>query len=332
MRKKIIDYFSSLSSNKKINACSNVFYSLYFDSQNNIRVCPKQNYGILIRNFDGIWLDTGKIAQNRKSYINSFKIGNPDTICLDCEYLKNGIYTEQNELKEIHLGHWKNCYLKCRYCNSEKNENLIQAKHYNVFDAINRLIDEKQLTTNTRIIFECGDALIHPEFDKLLYFFINYESKEIVVNTPALTYRESIAEAIAKNVIKLIVNIDCANTHIYKYIKGEDCYDIVTANLQRYLQYQEPKEKRVLTKITLYKGGNDGKKELSDWFVLSRDLGINEMIVDIDEAWFAEMKEDIPDYLKEMLFFIKNIAQLNGVVVDFSPKIEKLYEKIRSKK
>ncbi len=326
---EIKDYFYDFFINKKINACSNVFYSLYFDWQNNIRVCPKKDNGILIKDFNGIWLDTDKIEQDKKSYINKFKISRPDDICITCEYYRKGVFKEQKALKEIHLGHWKNCYLKCRYCSSIKNENLIEAKHYNILSAIDRLIDEKMLTDETKIIFECGDAPLHPEFNRLLYFFIHYESKDIIINTPAVTYRESIADAIGHNKIKLIVNLDCANKQIYSYIKGEKLFETAVANIKRYLQFQEPDEKRIIIKYTLFEGGNDGKKEFSDWFVLIRDLGINEILIDIDENWYERLKNNIPDYLREIAVFIKKISSLDGIKLVFSKRMEKIYNNDR---
>ncbi len=327
MMQSVKDYFNNLTCNKKITACPNVYYSLFFDWENNIRICPKKKYGILIKDYNGIWLNTQKIEQDRKSYINRFKVSHPDAICTNCEHYQRGVYKEEKILKEIHLGQWKNCYLKCKYCNSVKNENLIEAKHYSIFNTINQLIDEKMLTKDTKIIFECGDALLHPEFDKLLYFFINYESKNIIINTPAVTFRDSIAEAIAQNKIKLIINLDCANKQIYNYIKGEKLYEIAVANIKRYIQFQEPGEKRVLMKYTLFEGGNDGKKELSDCFILSKDLSIKQILIDIDENWFDKLQNNIPDYLIEMLVFIKKMADLDGMEIIFSKRVNKIFKK-----
>ena len=36
---------------------------------------------------------------------------------------------------------------------------------------------------NTKIIFECGDATLHPEFDKLMYYFINIDMKDITIQS-----------------------------------------------------------------------------------------------------------------------------------------------------
>ena len=329
MVKRILEYASEFFRGKKTMGCEYAYYSLYFDWQNKIRVCPKKDKGIIIENYDGIWLDTNKLIKEKTNYLNKFKNQKRDEECEKCEYYKEGIYKEGKEIKEIHLGHWKSCYLRCKYCHSEKNWDFIEAKHYNIFNTISQLIDEKIITKETKVIFECGDALLHPEFDKLLYFLINNEIKKIIINTPAMTYRESIADGIAKNAIKLIVNIDCANKQIYKYIKGEKTYETTLGNLKRYLQYQEPKEKRVITKYTLYKGGNDGKKEISDWFVLSRDIGINEIYIDIDENWYEEISKEIPEYLSDILKFIKNISNLNGIEIRYSEKVKEIYKRIK---
>ena len=331
MTKGLIGKIFSLFKSDKIIGCPCVFNTLYFDWQNNIRICPKKDNGILIRDFDGIWLDVQKINQDSKAYINKFKSGRIDEICSGCEYLQFGDFKEANVLKEVVFAHWKNCYLNCKYCNSVKNNNLLDANHYDIFDAVNQLIDAKKLTTDTRITFECGDSLLHPEFNKLLYFFINFESKEIIVNTPALVYRESVADAIAKNAIKLVVNLDCANKQIYKNLKGEDSFEIAIENIKRYIRFQEPDEHRVVSKYTLYNGINDGKKEISDWYMLCRDLGINELLVDIDENWYLQFGGDVPEYFKEMLHFIKNISSLDAIDLRFSPKVNKIYLNLNKK-
>ena len=251
----------------------------------------------------------------------------------------NGFNFDLNILKDkinqpfdfVELGHWKSCFLKCVYCNEAKVDDLSITNHFDIFPIIEELFDKKYISKNTKIIFECGDATLHPEFDKLMYYFINTDMKDITIKTSAQRYCHSIAEAIDKKIAKVIVSFDCGCPYIYERVKGYNKFDITVSVIKRYLQYDDRKKKRVILNYTIINGINDNQKEILDWFMLSRGMGIKKLSVDIENKWFEQLNGNIPDYIKELLIFTKDLSKLNNYDIEFTPKLDNIYNKIKSR-
>lgn len=313
-------------------SCINVNQNLFSDFSDNIRLCPKGQNGIIRENFDGLWFDVDDLKLKRQNLSDKLKSDNGLQICENCEYRNTGKKRTEKEIKTLILGHWKKCILDCSYCNLKKSIGNKNVNHYGITPVIERLTDEKIVTRNTKIIFRCGDSTLHPEFDKLLYYFINFESKNIEVHSPALTYRDSIADGIGRNIVNLVVNLDCGNKNVYKFIKKEELFDTTIENIKRYMKFQIPGEKRIISKFNLILGANDSKKEITDWFILSQDLGIKKVMIDTDENTYLALCKDMPDYIKEMTVFIKQISELNEIDIVFCDKVKLLYSRIDNPK
>lgn len=326
---KFLNSFEKILRNENVQSCKFLCDSLIFDYENNIKLCPYSRTGVIKEKFEGIWLDVNSLVEKRKNYIDEFRNGKLDQNCLDCAF--KTIEKKQNDkyIKNLILANWKYCYLNCSYCSSPKEEDLIKASHYDVYNSICELFDKGLITTKTNFIFESGDATVHPEFDKIMYYLINLGAENIVVNTPALRYCESISEAIAKNVCELVVSFDSGCPYIYQRVKGLNKFDIAVANIKRYLEFQLPSEKRVTLKYTIVSGVNDNQKEILDWFMFARELGVKKLALDIDEKWFNELKFFVPKYLKELLDFVNNMSIYNDIEIKFCDKVDIIYKSIK---
>ena len=330
----MLNFFKQINKTSKTNSykyCKFINESLVFDYNNNVKLCPLSDFGIICNKYNGIWLDIKKLNKIRSESINIINSVECPILCKNCEYYKDNKHKDNKTIKYLYLSNWKDCYLNCSYCDYPKEEDLIKAEHYDIFQSIKQLIDKKLIDVNTTIIFDCGDATIHPEFDKILYYFINYEMRNIIINTPAMRYCESISEAIAKNIAEVIIPLDSGCPYIFERIKGINKFDIVISNLKRYLSFEEPSEKRVILKYTILNGINDNQKELLDWFMLARDLGIKKLTIDIDKKWYNQIKTSIPQYLKELVIFIKTMSQYNEIEIDFCDRTSFIYNTINKK-
>ena len=330
----MLNFFKQINKPSKSNSykyCKFINESLVFDYNNNVKLCPLSDFGIICNKYNGIWLDIKKLNKIRSESINIINSVECPILCKNCEYYKDNKHKDNKTIKYLYLSNWKDCYLNCSYCDYPKEEDLIKAEHYDIFQSIKQLIDNKLIDVNTTIIFDCGDATIHPEFDKILYYFINYEMRNIIINTPAMRYCESISEAIAKNIAEVIIPLDSGCPYIFERIKGINKFDIVISNLKRYLSFEEPSEKRVILKYTILNGINDNQKELLDWFMLARDLGIKKLTIDIDKKWYNQIKTSIPQYLKELVIFIKTMSQYNEIEIDFCDRTSFIYNTINKK-
>lgn len=323
------NFFQKIFKKKSLQSCKYLCSSLFFDYENNIKFCPYHNDFTFQRNFDGIWLDVDSLIKKREQFINDFKNGKFSNICSECSFIGTSTISEKKSIDYLILSNWKYCYLNCSYCKSPKEEDLVKANHYDVYNAFLQLIEFGVVTTKTKIIFESGDATVHPEFDKIMYYLINAGFENIVVNTPAMRYCESISEAISKNICEVVVSFDCGCPYIYERVKGYNKFDMATSNIKRYLGFQLPNEKRVVLKYTLVSGVNDNQKEILDWFMFARDIGIKKLAFDIDDNWFDKLKHSVPHYLKELLIFVRDMSVYNNIEIVFSDKIEILYKSIK---
>ena len=310
--------------------CKFINNSLIFDYKNNIKICPFNNIGLVINNFNGIWLDIQKIQKVKHDLINIINSQDCTEICKTCEYYTTRKNSETNKIKFLYLSNWKNCYLNCSYCDFPKEEDLIKAQHYDILPSITQLIDSKLIDIETTVIFDCGDATIHPEFDKILFYFMNYEMKNIIINTPAMRYCESISQAIAKNIARVIIPLDAGCPYIFEKIKGTNKFDIVINNTKRYLSFQEPSEKRIIFKYTILNGVNDNQKEILDWFMLARDLGIKKLTIDIDKKWYNQIRTCIPQYIKELIIFVRTMSKYNNIEIEFCDRVKFIYNTINN--
>lgn len=323
---RILDLFVKKDN---VKTCKFLCNSLIFDFDNKVKCCPLSDYGVFKDNFDGIWLDVESLVEKRNNLILDFNKGIYPEKCSECSFNKTVKKQKIKPFEYLILSNWKYCYLNCSYCNAPKEEDLIKIGHYDVYNSIYELVDKKLVTQKTKIIFDSGDATVHPEFDKLMYYFINLGMQDIVVNTPAMRYCESISEAISKNICELVVSFDCGCPYIYQKVKGLNKFDIAVANIKRYLSFQLPSEKRVVLKYTIVNGVNDNQKEILDWFMLAGDLGIKKLALDIDAKWFDELKYFVPQYLKDLLEFVSNMSEYNDIEIEFCDKVDIIYKSIK---
>ena len=324
-----LNFLEKILKKNSIQSCKYITSSLIFDWKNNVLVCPYKDELSLLKDYDGIWLDVSNLVKRREQLITEYNAGHYSSLCSSCSLKTEKVDDVKKSIDYFVFSNWKYCYLNCSYCDSPKEEDLVKAKHYDIYNTFVQLVDASIVTTKTKIIFDAGDATVHPEFDKIMYYLINMGFESIVVNTPAMRYCESISEAIAKNICELVVSFDCGCPYIYQRVKGLNKFDIAIANIKRYLQFQLPSEKRVVLKYTLVNGVNDNQKEILDWFMLARDLGIKKLAFDIDYKWFKQVNHSVPQYLKELLVFVKKMSVYNNIEIEFCEKIDMVYNLIK---
>lgn len=305
--------------------CKHICSSLYFDYNNSVKYCPYNDVGILSEKLNGIWLDIDELENKRQEFIS-----NKTNKCSNCEfYEKISKIKKQSKIKTLYLGNWHFCYVNCVYCKYPKSEDLISIGHYDIFPYIKELMDRKLVTRDTKVIFECGDACVHPEFDKIMFYFLNTDFKNIIVNTSAQRFCESIAQGIEKDMTKVIVSFDSGCQYIYHRIKQINKFDIAINNIKKYLKYQMPNKKNVILKYNIIEGINDNKKEPLDLFIFARDLGINKLIFDIEADFYKKCKINIPQHIKEIIKFLKKLSHYNNYDIEFAPKLNVLSNKIK---
>ena len=320
MKKSILDKIKIFNRKVTKRYCSIINGGLIFTEDAKVSLCKKSKEEfVVIQDFNGLWIDTEKIKEDIK-YNKSLPLSES---CSTCCYSSYDLRCDNSAFDFVVFSHWKSCFLHCVYCKEQKTDDLLTVKHSDIMPVIEHLIDEGLITIDTMIVFDCGDAILHPEFEKLLYFLMNYGIKKVKVHTSALRYCQAVADAIAKDIAEVIVSIDSGCPYIYEKIKGFNKFDLMIETVKRYLSLEAKSSKNVILNYTLVQGINDNKKEIIDWFMLSRNLGVKKLSVDITDKWYDSI-ENVPAHLGEIISFVSELSKLNRFEIEFSEKIKDL--------
>ena len=287
------------------------------------------NIFVINDHFNGVNFDAKDLKLKLISLRNNLSISNRQE-CKNCyNYLPQTKHNKEPLIKFLELNHWKCCFLNCSYCKDKKTDDISTVMHYDITPIIDDMLTNNVISQNTKIIISCGDALLHPEFDKLMYFFINSGMKDIDIFTSAQRYCHSISEAIDKKIARIFISFDGGCPYIYEKVKGYNKFDIAVKNLKRYILYDYKSKGRVILTYKLVKGVNDNKKEILDWFMMARGFHIKKTFVDIDEFWYDELNGFPDDNLKDLLLFIRELSDLNCYDIEFSLKLKYMFNHIK---
>ena len=306
-----------------LKSCKYIENSLCFDYKNRVRLCPYYEEAVVAENLDGIWLNIKEIEEKRNNLIL-----NPPDKCLNCKFSTQENKKNNGQIDTLFISNWHFCYVNCVYCKYPKEEDLLKAKHYDIFPFFKELENKELITKKTKIIFECGDACVHPEFDKIMFYLINSDFKDVEVNTSAQRFCESIAQGIAKNMTKVIISFDSGCQYIYHRVKQINKFNIAVNNIKKYLAYQLSSQKNVILKYNIIQGINDNKKEPVDLLIYARDMGINKLIFDIEADFYERSLNHVPQHIKDIMIFIKKMEKCNDFEIEFAPRLNILYKLI----
>ena len=64
--------------------------------------------------------------------------------------------------------------------------------------------------------------------------------------------------------------------------------------------------------------------------MLCKNLGVKRLAVDLDIAWYNEIQRNIPDYVKSLIIFVKEMSEINNVQLDLYDRADKIYKMIKN--
>ena len=323
-----------LKGKKKFVSCEWLEHGIIFDHANIVRVCCEQSHEgrgryVLDDSFNGLWLDIKKIQQSKTTLRTQVRNGEIPSSCKGCSFLKEDYWDDDNYFSNVLLTHWVRCNTKCVYCPAVRDKSLNDDKHYNIVPVLEQLFESKLIDSTTNFSIAGGESTIYPEFDKLLYFLLDNEVENININTSGVRYSASISEAISKYNVEVVISLDAGNAWLHKRIKETDTFNAVINTIKQYVEAQPYGESLVVVKYILLKGLNDNNKEILDWFLLCKKLGVKRFALDVDIAWYREMGNQIPDYVKDLILFAKNMAKINSVQLDLYDRADMIYKSIK---
>ena len=324
--------FQNLFRKEKYLDCYNLKHTIHF-FYDNVRACCSNIPGpVFYENYDGSDINWDYIYNKRKQWIKNInslfnKKTCPDE-CLNCfelssMYSNSKVSDFPNIIKTVYFHNNMSCNAKCIYCTYSHIE---KGYKYKVLPAIQSMINNKILEKNANIYMSGGEITISPEFEDLFSALYNYLDSKIEILTSGIKYSESIKEAFINNKCNIVISLDCADRELYRKIKRVDCFDKVVNNIKSYIAASDFARDNITLKYILCDEINDNKKSISDFIYLVKNIGVNNIRLDIDYEKYKYTKSltvpnhyfDLYEYFNslsnELGLNIKTNAQVNAVL------------------
>ncbi len=264
-----------------------------------------------INNYHGELINWDEIFANRKIMRENIKNGIVPEKCTGCYYLKENEWNSENYIDEVLIGHFTHCNCNCIYCYTEKDKKFFNAnKTYNIYPVIKDMIDKKVLSKNATITFGGGEPTILKEFEELVYLLLDYDVYNIRIHSDGIKYSSAIEKGLKLGKITLITSVDSGTPEVYQKIKQVPCYDQVWKNLAK---YAKTKNGLIRTKFVLIPGVNDSLSEVKNWLKKTYEAGITNVAFDIEDNWFKEHREKIPQYVYVISDFVFECYRQYGI-------------------
>ena len=283
------------------------------------------NHTLVQDNFDGSNLNLERIFKIKDKFRYFHKKGKIHTNCMNCPSLKLDAWDERNYIDSLYISHWSQCNSKCMYCYSNIHPEDFSKKSYKVFDIIKKMCDTGILKRNSKVLFGGGEPALLDEFENLISFFIDNGFQNIRVHSSGIKYISCLERGLSENRIHLVISVDSGSKEVYKKIKNVDCYDIVRQNIKQYAKFKTSSGiANVSAKYIVIPGVNDYISEIDNWLIANKEDGLSYTILDIEENWYNENKNNIPKYIFDLLKYTKQRSFELGTYFELYERIEKL--------
>lgn len=301
--------------NKKYVSCDLIEHGLDFfvDSINFCcRIPPDKGYKKILDNYHGEKIDWKNFFSIKRGYRNQMKKGQIIPECKNCIYLKEKEWDNQDYISFINFNNWTTCNEHCVYCSLNDYPSRLR---YNVYPVMKDMAEKGYLRKGGHITIAGGEPCFAPEFDDLIKLFIDYDLSNIRVLTNASRYSKVVEEGIKLGKINIVVSVDSGTKETFIKIKRKDFYDTVWDSIKKYASVQ-PCNDRVKTKYIIIPNFNDSKEEINAWINKSKECGIKILALDVEMMWYEQNKENIPQYILDLVRYAINEIKNNGLGIE----------------
>lgn len=286
----------------------------------------KDEYAVLQENFDGNNFNIERIFEIKDKFRKFQKKGKIHVNCKNCLSLKSDAWDERNYIDAVYISHWTTCNSKCSYCFSIQNPDEFKFKQYHVLEIIKNLFEKGILKRNSKILFGGGEPALLDEFEALIDFLLDNGFQDIRVHSSGISYIPCLEKGLKEGKIHLTISVDSSSRETYKKIKNVDCYDVVRSNIRKYASSKMKNgEANVSAKYIIIPSVNDTKKELENWLISNKNDGLSYTILDIEENWYTQNKNNIPSHIYELLKYAQQRSVELGTHFELYERIGSLF-------
>ena len=299
---------------------------------------------VQIPDYHGEMIDWEALFKERNVMREGIKNGIIPEKCTGCYYLKENEWNSEDYIDEVLIGHWTHCNCNCVYCYTEKDKKFFNAnKTYNIYPVIKDMIEKGVLSKNATITFGGGEPTILNEFDDIINFLLDNYFFGIRVHTSGIKYSPALARAINEIRGYVVVSVDAGDSNTYKKIKGVDKYSQVRESIRKYALHTTFLSRYFVgAKYIIIPGINDTIEQLENWLQANYDLGLFTTVLDLEENWYLEHKDNIPKHIFDLVKYAEKRSKdfntnfelyerLQNVMADYKEKNKTLLQKILKK-
>lgn len=314
-----------MEDSKKNYYCPYIANGVHF-VHDRIRFCSANRQGPpLAQNYKGEKIDWDQIQQERIKLLNLLGEGQIPQDCEGCFNLNNpDLQTkiEPNEItpsiKHLYISNWLHCNTGCIYCinkhltHSKFDKKVKKSEYYDSYPIIKDLVKNNILDKNSIITFTGGEPTVLKEFDKLLDTIARHVTNPINVLSSAIRFNRTIYDNLKKDKVLLVVSIDSGSRETYKKIKRVDEFNNVVNNLKKYAKASKTAGEHITSKYILIDKVNDSIEEIEKWLILTKNINIKNVRMDVEYSNNALNSKTIPKHYYDIFSFVKEkTAELN---------------------
>lgn len=278
--------------------------------------------------------DWDKVFEIKKNLVESMRKGDIPSFCKGCHWIEE--FDENSEeqflsdfdkyLDMLWIGHSNECNANCIYCFSfqEISEHRT-IKGYDIFPLFKELLEKKiynlEKAPQAHISFAMGEPTILKKFDDIINIFAKYGNKYFALYTNGIKFSKMTAEILKRKdvEIKVVISLDAGSREVFKKVKKVDKFKDVCSNIKKYAQSAAKATPIDLgVKYIIIPNVNDTKEEIDKWFDLcTKQLDVKYLIADIEEKWFVRQCGEVPEYVKDLLRYIRKRCMDENIAFEF---------------
>ena len=261
-----------------------------------------KSYNGEILNYDSIFEKKEKIKALQQK-------GETYPPCEGCEFLEVRDWDNSRKIKNIVIQQSPVCNCKCTYCFTEQNKEYYNTwKPYSVLPAVKDMISNGILERGAYINIAGGEPTILVEFEEICDLLLAHDCF-LDVFSSGIKFSPKVCENMHTGRVNVTTSLDSGCAETYKVIKQLDAFDKTVSNLTKYAENQYSDMNRLRTKYIILPGVNDNIEEVSKWLHLNSRMGVREVMLDIEEVWFKNNRNNIPENYFEIIRFVETVAK-----------------------
>ena len=336
-------YDCSDSENSYLYSCPWIQHGLVFFRYKLTNCCYCGHTGgghtLLKNDYNGQKIDWIRLAKQKREYLRLAKKGFIHENCINCPFLtkisEKDIKSDDFYINNIYISHWVDCNCKCIYCFATQHPEEFNYHHkpYSVLPIIKEMLEKNILRRGGSVHFGGGEPTLLEEFEDIIRLLLDYKFYDLRVHTSGIKYSKILERGIREGRLRVIISADAGCAETYKKIKQVPLYDVVRENARRYASSQERILHRltpdlnfdgsilVSTKFIIIPGVNDTEEEVENWIKADVEAGISTTVIDLEENWFKEHENNLPQSIFDFIYKIKLLSDKYGTHLEFYERV-----------